>query len=70
MSENPQYDNTDSISLLAPIDTDLHSQQELDETIDAQPVTKIRDIGAQLIEKITKQSSGFNNKDKRRLSKN
>ena len=66
-SENPEYDNTDSISLLAPIDTDLGSQQELDETIDAQPVTKIKDIGAQLIEKITKQSSRSNNK--RRLSK-
>ena len=47
MSECPQHDNTDSVSLLAPIDKDLGSHQQLDETIDAQPLTETRDISAQ-----------------------
>ena len=37
---NPQHENTDSISLLAPIDNDLVSQQQLDETIDVEPLTE------------------------------
>ena len=36
----PQHENTDSISLLAPIDNDLGSQQQLDETIDVVPLTE------------------------------
>ena len=47
MSENPQYGNTGSISPLAPIDKDLGSQQQLDETTDAQPLTETKNIGSQ-----------------------
>ena len=45
LSENSEYDNADSISILALIDKDLGSQQQLDETIDAEPLIETRDIG-------------------------
>ena len=41
--ENPQYDDTDTASLLAPTDKNLGSKQQLDEM----PLTATRSIGAQ-----------------------
>ena len=47
LSENPRYNNTNSIYLLAPIDNELGSQQQLDETLVARSLTETRYIGAQ-----------------------
>ena len=58
LTENPQYDNTDIVSLLAPIDNELGSQQQLDETIDAQSLAETRDIGVQQTVKENNKAAG------------
>ena len=60
LSENSQYDNTDSISSVTPIDiNDLGSQKQLHETADAKPLTGTRDIGAQPPEKENNRAVGL-----------
>lgn len=68
LSENPQYDNANSISLLGPIDIGLGFQQQLD------PLTQPGDIGTQTPENnravglITKLGVGSPKTDNRSIS--